>query len=60
MAGAEGPRASIASEHRRPLWQLPDDHARAELMPVWAGQAAALMRELPAGELVHRLVRETQ
>jgi len=43
-----------------PLWQVPDDHARAELMPVWAGQAAALMRELPARELVDRLVRETQ
>ena len=32
-----------------PLWQVPDEHACAQLMPFWAGQAAALMRELPAG-----------
>jgi hypothetical protein len=39
---------------------VPDEHVRAQLMPFWAGQAAALIRELPAGELVDRLVAETQ
>ena len=32
--------------------------ARAAFMPVWAGQAAALITEMPAGQLVERLARE--
>ncbi len=32
---------------------------RTDLLPLWAGQAAALGRELPAGELIAALVRET-
>ena len=31
-----------------PLWQVHSDAARAVLMPFWAGQAAPLLRELPA------------
>jgi nitronate monooxygenase len=42
------------------LWQLPSDEARASFMPVWAGQAAALMRDLPAGQLVEKLVAEAK
>jgi len=42
-----------------PLLQLPSDEARAKFMPVWAGQAAPLMREQPAGRLVETLVAET-
>ena len=48
MAGAEALEFPLQASIVGPLWQVPDDHARAELMPVWAGQAAALMRELPA------------
>lgn len=33
---------------------------RADLMQLWAGQGAPLAREVPAGELVATLVRETQ
>jgi nitronate monooxygenase len=43
-----------------PLWQLPSEEARAAFAPFWAGQAAPLMREMPAGELVEKLVSEAQ
>jgi nitronate monooxygenase len=43
-----------------PLWQLPREEARASFMPVWAGQAASLIKELPAGQLVDKLVRQAQ
>ena len=43
-----------------PLWQLPSEEARAAFMPVWAGQAASLIRELPAGQLIDKLVRQAQ
>jgi len=43
-----------------PLWQLPSEEARTAFMPVWAGQAASLIRELPAGQLVDELVRQAQ
>ena len=39
-----------------PLWQSPNEEARAAFTPIWAGQAAPLMRELPAGRLVEELV----
>ena len=34
--------------------------SRADSMPFWAGQAAPLIRELPAGQLVDRLVAEAR
>ncbi len=43
-----------------PLWQLPSEEARAAFAPFWAGQAASLIREMPAGQLVEQLVREAQ
>jgi nitronate monooxygenase len=43
-----------------PLWRLPNEEARAAFMPVWAGQAAPLMRDLPAGQLIETLVAEAQ
>jgi len=49
-------QASLAG----PLWQVADETARAQLMPVWAGQAVALLRELPAGQLVERMAAEAQ
>jgi NAD(P)H-dependent flavin oxidoreductase YrpB (nitropropane dioxygenase family) len=42
-----------------PLWRLPNEEARAAFMPVWAGQAA-LVRDLPAGQLIEALVAEAQ
>ncbi len=43
-----------------PLWRLLDEEARAAFMPVWAGQAASLVRDLPAGQLIETLVAEAQ
>jgi nitronate monooxygenase len=43
-----------------PLWQVPDETARAQLMPFWAGQGVALTRALPATQLVEKLAAEAQ
>ena len=43
-----------------PLWRLPNEEARAAFLPVWAGQAAPLLRELPASRLIEQLVAEAQ
>ena len=43
-----------------PLWQLPNEESRAAFMPFWAGQAAPLVRDLPASRLVEELVAEAQ
>lgn len=49
-------QASLAG----PLWRLPDEEARAAFMPVWAGQAAPLVRDLPAAQLIEALAREAR
>ena len=36
------------------------EEARADFMPVWAGQAAPLVRELPAAQLIEELMAEAQ
>ncbi len=43
-----------------PLRQLPSEEARAAFTPFWAGQAASLIREMPAGQLIDKLVSEAQ
>ena len=58
MADSEPLEFPLQGSLVRPLWQLPDDQARAAFTPVWAGQAAALMREMPAGRLVEQLADE--
>jgi nitronate monooxygenase len=60
MADAEALDFPLQASLVGPLWQVPDEAARAKLMPFWAGQAVALLRELPAGELVEKLVAEAQ
>jgi nitronate monooxygenase len=60
MADAEALDFPLQASLAGPLWQVPDEAARAQVMPFWAGQAAALIRELPAGELVERLLAEAQ
>jgi nitronate monooxygenase len=49
-------QASLVS----PLWRLPSEAARGAFMPIWAGQSAPLVRDLPAGQLVEELVAEAQ
>jgi NAD(P)H-dependent flavin oxidoreductase YrpB (nitropropane dioxygenase family) len=41
-----------------PLSQLPNDEARAAFLPFWSGQAAPLVCDLPAGQLIEKLVAE--
>jgi nitronate monooxygenase len=43
-----------------PLWQSPSEEARTAFTPFWAGQAASLIREMPAGLLIDKLVKEAQ
>ena len=43
-----------------PLWRIPDDNARRAFMPMWAGQSVRLLREIPAGALVEKIVAEAQ
>ncbi len=43
-----------------PLWQLSSEEARAAFAPFWAGQAAPLIREMPAGQLIDELISQAQ
>jgi nitronate monooxygenase len=43
-----------------PLWQSQGEEARTAFTPFWAGQAAPLVRDMTAGQLVERLVRDAQ
>jgi nitronate monooxygenase len=60
MADAEPLGFPLQASLVGPLRQLPSEEARAEFTPFWAGQAASLIKEMPAGELVEQLVREAQ
>ena len=60
MADCESLEFPLQMSLISPLLQLSGDEARAEFMPVWAGQAAPLVRDLPAGRLVEALVAEAQ
>jgi nitronate monooxygenase len=60
MADSEPLEFPLQGSLAGPLWQLPSEDARAEFMPLWSGQAASLIREMPAGQLVETLVREAQ
>jgi nitronate monooxygenase len=61
-----GPISDVAPEFPLAAGALAPLHAKAQAQgsgdfsSMWAGQAAALGRELPAGELTLRLVAETQ
>ncbi|HEX6582244.1 MAG TPA: nitronate monooxygenase [Thermoleophilaceae bacterium] len=43
-----------------PLAQAAAERGSAELMPIWAGQAAALAQAVPAGELVARICEDAE
>jgi nitronate monooxygenase len=44
----------------RPLMQVNSDAARRAFLPLWAGQAAPLIRDLPAATLIDTLVAESR
>ena len=60
MADAEPLEFPLQGSLVGPLWQLPSEEARAAFVPFWAGQAAPLVRNLPASELVEKLVAEAR
>jgi len=60
MADSEPLEFPLQGSLLRRLWDLPSEVSRADSMPFWAGQAAPLVRELPAGQLVDRLVAEAR
>jgi nitronate monooxygenase len=43
-----------------PLWQANSDAARTAFLPLWAGQAAPLVRDVPAARLIDTLVAEAK
>lgn len=53
------PEFPLASGAVLPLRQKAEAAGSGDFSPLWAGQAAALGRELPAGELTRRLAAET-
>jgi nitronate monooxygenase len=60
MADGEPLEFPLQASLLGPLWQLPSEEERAAFTPFWAGQAAPLAKEIPAGQLVEQLVREAQ
>jgi nitronate monooxygenase len=60
MAAAEALPFPVQATLAGPLGRVADEVVRAEFMPLWSGQSAALMRELPARELVETICDEAQ
>jgi nitronate monooxygenase len=60
MADSEPLEFPLQASLLGPLWQLPSEEERAAFTPFWAGQAAPLAKEIPAGQLVEQLAREAQ
>jgi nitronate monooxygenase len=60
MADSEPLDFPLQASLTSPLWRLRGEGARAQFMPLWAGQAAPLIRNLPAGQLLEKLVAEAQ
>jgi nitronate monooxygenase len=58
MADTEPPDFPLQASLVGPLSQLPNDKARAAFLPFWSGQAAPLVRDLSAGQLVVKLAAE--
>jgi nitronate monooxygenase len=60
------PEAKISAPHRAalksalaPLRAKAEAGGSGDFLPLWSGEAAALGRELPAGEVVMRLAQES-
>jgi nitronate monooxygenase len=57
---ADAPAFPLAAPMFAPLRARAEAAGSFEFTPLWAGQAAALTRELPAGELTRTLMREAE
>jgi nitronate monooxygenase len=60
MADTEPLDFPLQASLTTPLSQLPNDEARAAFMPLWLGQGASLTRDMPARQLVEKLVTQAQ
>ena len=60
MAGSEPLEFPLQMSLLGPLLQLPSEEARAAFTPLWAGQAAPLVRDLPAAQLIETLATEAR
>jgi nitronate monooxygenase len=57
---AEAPAFPLTAEATQPLRGPAEAKGSTDFTPLWSGQAPTLAREMPAGELVKAMVRETQ
>lgn len=57
---AEAPAFPLAAEATQPLRGPAEAKGSTDFTPLWSGQAPTLAREMPAGELVKTMVRETE
>jgi nitronate monooxygenase len=57
---ADAPAFPLAAGAAQPLRAAAEAKGSADFMPLWSGQASALAREMPAGELIATLVKETE
>jgi nitronate monooxygenase len=60
MADSEPLEFPLQASLVRPLWEVSADESRADFVPLWASQAAPLIKGMPAGELVEKLARDAQ
>jgi nitronate monooxygenase len=57
---ADAPAFPLAAEATQPLRGPAEAKGSTDFTPLWSGQAPTLAREMPAGELVKRMVAETE
>jgi nitronate monooxygenase len=55
----DAPAFPLAAGAAQPLRAAAEAKGSSDFMPLWSGQAPSLAREMPAGELVAKLVEET-
>ena len=56
---ADAPAFPLAANASGPLRAAAEAQGSVDFTPLWAGQAAGLGRDIPAGELTRRLAEET-
>lgn len=57
---ADAPQFPLAAGASGPLRAASEAKGSSDFMPLWSGQAPSLAREMPAGDLISALTRETE
>jgi len=57
---ADAPQFPLAAGASGPLRAASEAKGSSDFMPLWSGQAPSLAREMPAGDLISVLTRETE